>query len=271
MATQMTESWAPEELRDIAEQVKEGKHPTATVRTLLSWCGAKRRGRWVVEFVRDILTELKLQTEPDFNWTYLDGQLVFLPAKEQSSGQVSGTTASSGEAISGVDSVLPSAVPQPDPTFRIGRLELANRPPVSVPPDAQIRTAVTIMLMNNFSQLPVIVADRHVKGLFSWRSLGSRLSQQHNCEFVREAMDECEVLDVDASLFDAVETLKSLDCVLIRDSDAKISGIMTAYDISVTFGQLGEPLSPSSNHSKAKRRPTICDCFISMFADFASH
>jgi hypothetical protein len=64
-------------------------------------------------------------------------------------------------------------------------------------------------------------------------------------------MDECEVLDVDASLFDAVEKLKTHDCVLIRNSEGKISGIMTAYDISVTFGQLGEPflvLGEIENH-----------------------
>jgi len=147
-----------------------------------------------------------------------------------------------------------SIAPYLDPTFRIGRLELANRPPTSVHPDAEIIGAVTVMLMNNFSQLPVIVHERQVLGLLSWRSLGSRLSQGSDCKLVRDAMDDCEVLGADASLFDAIETLKTHDCVLVRDSEGKISGIMTAYDISVTFGQLGEPfliLGEIENHIRS--------------------
>jgi CBS domain-containing protein len=38
----------------------------------------------------------------------------------------------------------------------IGRLRSANRPPVSVKPQQKLSEAVTIMLANDFSQLPVM-------------------------------------------------------------------------------------------------------------------
>ena len=252
-------AWIPEELRQIANQVAEGKRPSVSVRTLLSWFGSRRRGRWVIEWVRDALTELHVQTEPDFNWTYLDGQIEFFPKPtekklEEDSGRAPEIIAERREGALFADAVLTQVIPPVDPTFRIGRLELANRPPTSVHPDTEIVSAVTIMLMNNFSQLPVIEHERQIRGLFSWRSLGSRLSQGQSPKIVREAMDDCPELDANSSLFDAVEELKTYDCVLIRGAEGRITGIMTAFDISVTFGQLGEPflvLGEIENHIRS--------------------
>lgn len=221
-----------------------------TVRTLLSWFwGSQRRGQFIVFSIRAALEALALRTEPDFNLTYLDGMVEFLPVsvlgQESGVAQTSGPSVSPTDALHMTDAVVTLITPYLDPTFRIGRLELANRPPTSVHPDEEITGAVTVMLMNNFSQLPVIVHERQVLGLLSWRS---------DCKLVRDAMDDCEVLEADASLFDAVERLKTHDCVLVRDSAGKISGIMTAYDISVTFGQLGEPfliLGEIENHIRS--------------------
>jgi predicted transcriptional regulator len=248
-------AWVPDRLREIGNQVAGGNQPSVSVRTLLSWFGSQRRARWVMKRIREALAELQLQTEPDFNWTYLDGQIKFLPKPfEKQSEQPTKLTLEVRNGLQLVDAVVTQLVPRVDPTFRIGRLELANRPPTWVHPEADVISAVTIMLMNNFSQLPVVVHERQVKGMFSWRSLGSRLSQGQSPKIVREAMDDCTELNADASLFDAVEELKTYDCVLIRGSDGKITGIMTAFDISVTFGQLGEPflvLGEIENHIRS--------------------
>jgi CBS domain-containing protein len=210
--------------------------------------------------IREALAELHLYTEPDANWTYLDGQIKFFPdppEKKQSedSGQPSELSLQTTDTMHLVDAVVLTAHPiSVDPTFRIGRLELANRPPTAVHPDTEILSAVTIMLMNNFSQLPVLVHERQIKGMISWRSLGSRLSQGQSPKIVREAMDDCPEIEADASLFDVVEKLKTYDCVLIRGADGKISGIITAFDMSVTFGQLGEPflvLGEIENHVRS--------------------
>src|SRR5262245_47875706 len=59
-----------------------------------------------------------------------------------------------------------------DPTFRVSKLAAANRAPVSLQPDSTITEAVTLMMANDFSQLPVFSGDRNVKGAVSWRSIG---------------------------------------------------------------------------------------------------
>jgi CBS domain-containing protein len=236
------------ELEEIAKRVAEGQRPTITVRTLLSWfSGSKRRGSRIVAVIREALDALNLDTVPDFNWVHLDAQVEIMSKTDAAkyTGEPDNLQAAAHQAAS------TEGLSFHDPTFRIGRLEMANRPPVVVPPDATIQKAITIMLRSDFSQLPVMANDRDVKGIFSWKSLGSRKPWGQNYTYVREAMDHCNEISVDATLFDAIDILRKEDCVLIRDVSKRICGIITPYDISETFSQLGEPflvLGEIENH-----------------------
>ena len=76
-------TWIPAQLREVAAQVAARKRPATTVRTLLSWFGAQRRGLWIVHRIREALKQLELRTSPNFDWTYLDGQITFVPSEER--------------------------------------------------------------------------------------------------------------------------------------------------------------------------------------------
>jgi CBS domain-containing protein len=262
--------YIPTELRDIAERVAKGERPAATVRTLLHWFWhSKRRGRWIVSVIRTALDALNLKTEPDFNWTFLDDWVTFHPKASAPDGvavspEPAGAVADAGApgvaigpqppestGVTATDSEEQERAPLADPTYRIGRLEIAHRPPVSVAPDAPIEYAVHLMLKHNFSQLPVMTSDREIKGLVSWKSLASRWSQGLQCAFVREALEKHESISVNDSIFHAIRVLQEHECVLIRDATRKVCGILTPYDISHTFGQLAEPfliLGEIENH-----------------------
>ncbi len=248
----------PAQLLQIAEEVTQGQRPIVTVRVLLSWFyGSQRRGRWIVSVIRQACDRLDLTTDPDFDATYLDGPVTFLRKIElkrvvpTATAQMGATTSASAAETAAVEAVSAVTKAQVDPTYRIGRLALANRVPISVTPDTSIEQAVTLMLMNDFSQLPVMTSEREVKGLFSWKSVGSLWSQGHKCSKVREAMNQQAEIDTDASIFAVANLLRQHDCVLVRDRTARITGIITAYDISVTFGELSEPfliLDEIENH-----------------------
>jgi CBS domain-containing protein len=250
----------PSELRQVADQVAQGQRPVVTVRVLLSWFyGYQRRGRWIVSVIRRACDRLDLKTEPDFDSTFIDGQVTFVPqtdskrvvtvatAPVEATGSVSAdATLVAPESVAGTPERTPV-----DPTHRIGRLDISNRPPLSVSPDTTIAEAITIMLMNDFSQLPVMTSNREVKGLFSWKSLGSLWSQGRKCTRAGDAMDRHSEIDIEASLFTAIDLLRQDDCVLVRDRQKRISGIITSYDVSVTFSQLSEPfliLDEIENH-----------------------
>lgn len=219
---------ADEKLKNICEQLKKGAAPPReTVRSFLLWFGCARRGYRVVRWVRHRLEQYGLATEPDFEYAYIDGYISFVTAPAKSS-EAKNPGAVTGTAVA-------------DPTYRIGRLESANSPPVSVKPDSTLQQVVTLMLTNDFSQLPVMTTTRDVKGVVSWKTIGSRLSLKKDCATARDCMEPAHVVSIDESLFSAIQIIAVHDYVLVEASDEQISGIITASDFNEQFRKLAEP------------------------------
>ena len=211
-------------LDEVTKQIKDGIKPQpVTARTFIGWFGAKRRTSWQVGFIRSKLKKFQLTTSPDFEHTYIDS-LVAL---------VSATNAQGEEEI--VTDV------QMDPTYRIGKLASANHPPISVKPDDEIATAVTLMITNDYSQLPVMTSNREVKGMITWTSLGTRLALGKECKYVRDCMVPHKETSSDAYIFSTVNDIIANQYVLIRNSENIIAGIVTTSDLGLQFRQLGEP------------------------------
>lgn len=203
----------------IADDLTKGvAGPTESVRTLLSWLGAERRGTWVVKQINAALEVAGLVTQPSFESTWIDGKITF---------RLKAASAPN-------DSPL-------DPTFRLGRLEAANKAVVWVSPNDSLAKAVTLMLTNDFSQLPVMVGERDVKGIVSWKTIGARLAMERSCEECREFMEAAQVLSEDVSLLEAVDVIAKHDYVLVQRSDKKIGGLVTASDFSSQFRMMSEP------------------------------
>ncbi len=239
-------------LAEIAQQLREGKGaPSVTVREFLSSFDAQRRGYWIVSRIRQALRDVQLQTDPDFESAYLDSPITFsLVTKQPEPAQ--GVELSDELTItdSAAVTLTPTSI-YADPTYRISKLGAANNPPVSVAPNATLQEAVTIMLANDFSQLPVMTSERDVKGVVSWNSIGTRLALGKNGSRAHELMDPLQEIRADSSLFQAIPIIVQHQYVLIRGSDNRITGIVTASDLSLQFQQLAEPfilLGEIENH-----------------------
>jgi predicted transcriptional regulator len=168
----------------------------------------------VVNKIRFVLARHRVATQPDFENAYIDGYIHFIKAPSEGADESS------------------------DPTVRLSRLDAANHMPVCVPPDATLQQAVTQMLAKDYSQLPVMTGIREVKGLISWKSIGSRLAMNRPCCFVRDCMDGARVLPSSTSLFEAIAVLAAEDCVLVQADDRTICGIVTAADLNDQFRAL---------------------------------
>lgn len=125
--------------------------------------------------------------------------------------------------------------------YRVDSLDSANRTPISTTPDAPLPKAISKMLANDYSQLPVMTTERDVKGTISWQSIGSRLALGSQCSNVRDCMDPPVVIPNDRSLFEAIETVATRNYVLIKSRDGRITGIVTATDLAEQFRDLAEP------------------------------
>lgn len=265
-----------ERLNSIAQALRSGEHnePVA-VRTLLDWFGVQRRGPAIVRHIRNALDASGLVTEPDFEGVYINSEIKFaLRPVALSGGSVTTSTAT---ATLSIGDVVETEVGAPlessgivdaelsvhligggiqDPTYRIGKLAAANNVPISVTPDSSLAEAITLMLSHDFSQLPVMQNERVVKGIISWQSIGVRIAlqcqRQSEDQKVRDFMDKSAVaISADTSLFSAIPAIVERQYVLIRDTDQKITGIVTTSDLSLQFQQLAEPfllLGEIENH-----------------------
>lgn len=243
-----------EQLPIIASALKKGEFvPAIPVRTFLNWFfGSQRRGRWIVGYIREQLDELGLRTVPDFESSYLGAEITFeLDSTELHRDETPPPEAADSVKVSDHTEVRVLAVTFDDPTYRISKLGAANRRPVSIKPDSSLAQAVTLMMANDFSQLPVMTSEREVKGVVSWKSIGSRLALGKAPQWVREVMEPHAEVSSDASLFTAIRVIVDHDYALVKSVDQRVSGIITTSDLSLQFEQLSEPfllLGEIENH-----------------------
>jgi hypothetical protein len=95
------------------------------------------------------------------------------------------------------------------------------------------------MLMNDFSQLPVINGNT-LKGVISWKTIGGHLACQSQGDEVRHFMEKAHEISSDESIFEAIDVIMQNDYVLVR-SNGKVAGIITTSDLAAQFRQLIEP------------------------------
>ena len=86
-----------------------------------------------------------------------------------------------------------------------------------------------------------MTGTRDVKGLVSWRSIGSRLALKRPCATAKDCMDDVPVIPADEPLLAAIAAIVARDCVLVQALDKTICGIVTAADLSEQFRLLAEP------------------------------
>ena len=201
-----------QKLRAISRQMRtdreQGFAPnplTLTPRELASWFGYERRSPWLVDRVRQELESCGLHTEPDFNDVGADYPI----------------------------SILASSLPvsPSDNTLRVNTLPAAAKVPMSVKPDDELSRAKTLMAGYDYSQVPVMTSPREVKGIITWKSIGS--TTRPSGDKVRHFMDDSpQTIDGRRPLFEAVEIIANHGYVLVRGHDNSITGIVTISDIN---------------------------------------
>lgn len=264
----------PAKIQYAAQRLKKGHRVNRiTVRDFLGHFGAERRGSVKLEGIRRILDSLDLETDPDFETAWIDEPIWLRlkngisttdnglqPADDLGSDQTSAdqeeivlesTPSAVRQAMEQSESAPTSAEPDApegkvdseasDPTFRIGSLPAANKPLVAVNQDDDVARAVSLMMQYDFSQLPVMQGEREVKGVVTWKSIGLRQALACKCERVADCREDARIVDANRTLFDAIPTIVEYGYVLVRQRDRRITGIVTASDLSLQFQALAEP------------------------------
>lgn len=228
------------EFEEVKQDVAAGREPSRSVREILRWFGARRRRTGVVERIDAELELAHITTHPDYTTAWIDAAVTFKRREVVATPSVN--TIPSVDSSVGDADVAMATDDLPDMTHLVRMLDAANRAVITVNPQDPIEKAITLMLAYDYSQLAVMTGVRDLKGVISWKSIGSRLSQKNKLSQVSDAMEDApEVSDTD-SLFETTKVIIQRDYVFVRSSiDRKITGIVTATDLSEQFRGLSEP------------------------------
>lgn len=230
-----------DQLRAVAAALgNDDEVPAVTAREFLSWFGAQRRGYMVVWRIRNALQNNGLITVPDFESAYIDSKISFA-LYDYKKNEIKRSKKSPPESVSAQAELSGEADARQDPTYRVSKLAAANQGVTSVKPDATLEQVVTLMMERDFSQVPVMTTEREVKGVITWGAIGTRLALTERQKFARDFMEKAYEVRHSDSMFDVIQTIVDRDHVLVRAEDGRVSGIITASDLSVQFRLLSEP------------------------------
>lgn len=222
-----------EQWNELAEKAMgDTEPPVRSVRELLSIFGHSRRGKHVIRRIKNALREKGLKTWPRFDSAHIDARIEIVPVDdaEESAGEVEPEN---------VDDIAPV---DEDPVPRLAQLQAADREPVSVNRDDRLNRATTLMLQNDFSQLPVMQSERNLNGYISWETIGENRVTDGEPEYVREVMaPNPRVLSANTPLMQAVAEIQKHEFVLVEGAENKIRGPVTTFDITNRFRKLAEP------------------------------
>lgn len=254
-----------------AAMVEHGQEPEITVRTLLKYFGAAKRGSRVVEWIRSELLRRGLVTEPDFAGIWIDAPIRI--KKLQAQPLTSSNLPESSQPPTPTDpgTLVPMAaaeqvqpIPQlqqlqktTDPIRRISLLSAANQPVVSVTPGTPLNKATTIMMLNDFSQLPVLQSEFTCKGVVTWQSIATAAALGNTCTSVNECLVPTQEVSWNMDLLEAIPKIVESGFALVRGQNNKFQGIVTVVDLSLQFKDLSEPfllLEQIENLLRAKIR-----------------
>ena len=199
-------------------QTNDNKEFTISPRELLEAFDCAKRTKWNVARIDQFLEDQKLETEPNYTDSWVDSEIILRHKKRAKSKK------------------------ENDPVQRVKILPAANKEPISVSRDASLSEAITLMMLHNYSQLPIMSGARNVIGAITWQTIGSGIANGIKSEHVKDYLKkEIVILDYETPILDSISRVIANEFALIKKSDNSISGIVTVADISLQFLNVTEP------------------------------
>lgn len=225
-----------EKLKGARAEAEQGHPVTLTVRDLLNWWGAERRGYLISSQISAELANHSLSTSPDFEAVNLDAQISLISAPawtdDEQESEKRPTTANATAASKDDDA--------PVLGLTVGNLPSALAGVVAVSPSASFEEAITEMAINGYSQLAVIAGSRNLRGAVTWESIARARHADRDAPFSR-AIIRAQAASYDQHLIDILPVLSEYDFIFVRNQTNEISGIVTSNDVAEVYGTMATP------------------------------
>ena len=206
-------------LEALAKEIKEtGLSKMITPRMLVAAVGYEKRSPGACYLIDRFLEENDLEVEPHYLDVWPDNNIELRPKPKAKKRR------------------------REDPIKRIGLLKAANTKPATVDNSDSLDKAITLMMMNNYSQLPVLGGARKIVGYISWETIGEARSKGIDTNEVKDyKRDSIRVFRRDIPLMLAIREIYKNDFIVVIENDGTPCGIVTTADVSSQFLTWTEP------------------------------
>jgi CBS domain-containing protein len=216
-------------LQDAAER-PEGNYVELPIRDFLAKWDAKRRGVWVVKTINKDLQRFGLETEPSFESGWIDGRITVRKIPNPGDTDTASPTPNAGQ---------PPGDNQVN-WLRVSSLESANIALTGVTRDDSLVKAQSLMIRNDYSQLPVLSGERNLEGAVSWESISTAMMHSDDID-LRSCIVPAILVDAEDDLLTLIPRVIDAGYVFVVGSQKRISGIVTTADLSKAFQTLAGP------------------------------
>lgn len=206
-------------LEALAKEIREtNSAKKITPRALVAAVGYEKRSPGACILIDRFLEENDLEVEPHYLEVWIDSVIELRPKPRAKKRR------------------------REDPIKRIGLLRAANIRPTTVDNSDKLDKAITLMMMNNYSQLPVVSGARKVVGFISWETIGESRSKGIITNEVKDYKREgIKVFKRDMPLMQAIWEIYQNDFIVVIENDGSPCGIVTTADVSSQFLTWTEP------------------------------
>jgi len=200
------------------EQIKSKKSSIKiTPRSLFEAFGFYRRTINNCWHIDKFLADNKLEIEPHYNDVWFDYPCELHLKPQKASRKI-----------------------KKDAVRRIGEIEQAHIPPLTIAINKSLSEALTIMQMHNYSQLPVMDEDK-LYGYISTDTILSSITRGVESKWLRDFVSvDAPTLPIDGLFLEAITTIKKYGFVIILDQDNP-TGIVTYDDITSQYYSWAKP------------------------------
>lgn len=231
-------------LASALKAAESGSPKQVTVRELVGVWGARVRDFGINERVDADLNNRGLTTVPDFRAVNLDDAVSIVrtiqttedavpaPIEVQVSAMLTGT--------SHVGVTVDEEETPWDHGLTIGNLASASKGVTSVAPDAELSKAITLMLLDDYSQLAVMAGARNLKGAVSLKSIAKARNANPGAS-LSAAIIKAEAVPYTADLIGALPLIQRNEFVFVVGADQSVAGIVTLADVVEAYGNMASP------------------------------
>jgi CBS domain-containing protein len=219
-----------EELLMLAAERASGDPVRLSIRKLLGYWDAKRRGYLITEEIKRDLATAKLATNPPLTEGWIDSPITLIPITFDASPP-------DGLAASATGAATAIAV---QVSLRVSSLASANAKVECVRLDDTLERAQALMMRNDYSQLAVQSGPRDLRGAISWESIAQAKIRKPDAG-LRDAMFTPEVVGLNDDLLARIPMIVDASFVFVQAIDRQVCGIVTTADLSLEFATLAKP------------------------------